>query len=153
MIFLTLTEGLGNSLTSIFLIQTYLIKAFVVGLFFSLSLGNQFEKWCCNIPGRNARNRESSSFHPLQSNSQIISQRIEPRSPGDLWSALAGIFPPSSTEILAAFWEVRKVICFSVDIKRNQSMPGKPQEKQLKETMIQWSKIHTDQLCSFPHFH
>lgn len=35
------------------------------------------------------------------------------------------------------FEKSEKIIRFSADIKCNQSMPGKPQEKQLKETMIQ----------------
>lgn len=151
MIFLILTEGIGNPLNSIFLIQTWLKVLWLDCCFhFHWNLGSQSEKWC-NISGRNARSREFSCFHPLQSNSQIISQRAEVLGTcGQPWQALSHL---PIQRFGQHFEKSEKVICFSADIKCNQNMPGKPQEKQLKETTIQWSKIQTDQPCSFPHFH
>lgn len=75
--------------------QTWLKVLWLDCFHFHWNLGKQSEKWCCNIPGRNERSRESFSFfsfHPLKATHKLYHRGLNPEvlgTCGQPWQAFS----------------------------------------------------------------
>lgn len=136
MTFLTLTRGLRKQAyfnTSYTDLSQDRFCHWIVVFAFTTTLGANLGNNAVIFQGDIQEVKGSFSF----CSSQIISQRIKPSRLGDLWSALAGTCPAEKCHlfelicgsILRSQQKHSSILLLDSDIKYNQAMPGKVQEK------------------------